>query len=663
MSLMKKYTFDGDLTGKEVVPFMDLGDGAMLYGVKLLDLSDINFNELVNSDPNTIFFSVGFVGDSTLLTWSMSECATETYEGVAAIVKPNSFTFPVAAFVPMDVSNEDVEVSSGIYGICITTDGAPYLWTSAIIVDPGTSLITKKQLRAVSERTREVIDVSVDNLREEIRDNYPSDSKMSSAISEVKRSLEEYTTRRELSYVASGERFTCLPYKQTFRAITYGKSGFMAVGFLGRSTYSANGIKWSEMNEAPVSFYSIAYGKDQYVAIDSGSPDVYCCSGGTAWNKKSGVIWPSPGTYSRIDFIGNKFILTKEDTTNFYYSDDGLTWDMATLPSGVRLYGITYGNGKFVIVGRQLPSNEYVVVSCDETCLAWSDVVSVPDINGFHENTLQYGNGRFTVMAVPNDRADFNTVVPLYSDDGVNWIAGILTNKQPGSYIGVWHDKIYAFNKYIYLANYYELYSEDGITWTWKYLPSTPVPTLQDNTYLSLAYGNGVLVMISYTGFVWFSKDGVTWTSNGDSKSGRNFMISAKSTDGITYTGTIEGVIELTAGMTVLFIPDKTSTSTAPTLDVNGLGAITIKRRLSGTSSTIVSGNTSDWLYANKPQLLMYDGTYWIAVNQDKPMADDLYGIVSVENGGVPSCTSENEGQFLCVVNGKPTWVSLPITE
>lgn len=113
-------------------------------------------------------------------------------------------------------------------------------------------------------------------------------------------------------------------------------------------------------------------------------------------------------------------------------------------------------------------------------------------------------------------------------------------------------------------------------------------------------------------------------------------VVNATSTDGVAYTGTLDGVTELTTGVAFSFIPDMTSTSTAPTLDLNGLGAKTIKRRLSGLSSTTTAGYAANWLYTSKPQLLMYDGTYWIAVNQDKPMASDLYGDV----GGLTAATA-----------------------
>ena len=71
------------------------------------------------------------------------------------------------------------------------------------------------------------------------------------------------------------------------------------------------------------------------------------------------------------------------------------------------------------------------------------------------------------------------------------------------------------------------------------------------------------------------------------------------------------------------------STSTAPTLNVNGLGARPIRRRYGyGTSST-TTGYSNAWLGANVPHHVIYDGTYWIVEDTPKPSANDLSGTIS----------------------------------
>lgn len=103
---------------------------------------------------------------------------------------------------------------------------------------------------------------------------------------------------------------------------------------------------------------------------------------------------------------------------------------------------------------------------------------------------------------------------------------------------------------------------------------------------------------------------------------------------GSAYTATLDGVTSLYTGLMITIIPHASSTSTSPTFNLNGLGAKTIKRRYSYTNSSTASGQLSSWLSINKPQVLQYDGTYWIAVGANKPYGPDMYGTVGVSNGG-----------------------------
>lgn len=103
---------------------------------------------------------------------------------------------------------------------------------------------------------------------------------------------------------------------------------------------------------------------------------------------------------------------------------------------------------------------------------------------------------------------------------------------------------------------------------------------------------------------------------------------------GSAYTATIDGITTLTKGLLITIIPHTSSTSVSPTLNLNGLGAKTIKRRYSYTNNSTSDGQSSNWLTSAKPQLLQYDGTYWIAIGANKPYGPDMYGTVGVSTGG-----------------------------
>ena len=112
--------------------------------------------------------------------------------------------------------------------------------------------------------------------------------------------------------------------------------------------------------------------------------------------------------------------------------------------------------------------------------------------------------------------------------------------------------------------------------------------------------------------------------------------------DGAAYTVTLDGVTALTAGLSFIMIPHTTSTSTTPTLNVNSLGAKTIKRRISNLTSTTTTGYSASWLYSGKPIRMVYDGTYWIADGYTKPAAVDLYGTLAIDKGGTGATTAAN---------------------
>lgn len=102
----------------------------------------------------------------------------------------------------------------------------------------------------------------------------------------------------------------------------------------------------------------------------------------------------------------------------------------------------------------------------------------------------------------------------------------------------------------------------------------------------------------------------------------------ASSSDGVAYTSTVPGISELSTGASFIMIPDKTSASKEPTLDVNGLGEKKIRRRLSAITTSLQSGYSNTWISANKPFQVVYDGTAWVVEGMAKPVGADVYGAV-----------------------------------
>lgn len=103
--------------------------------------------------------------------------------------------------------------------------------------------------------------------------------------------------------------------------------------------------------------------------------------------------------------------------------------------------------------------------------------------------------------------------------------------------------------------------------------------------------------------------------------------------DGAAYTATVEGITALTAGAAFIMIPHTRSTTTAPTLNVNGLGERILRQRSSANTGSSTHGDVEDWVVAGMPVFVMYDGFDWV-VEIARPYANSIYGVVAVNNGG-----------------------------
>lgn len=131
--------------------------------------------------------------------------------------------------------------------------------------------------------------------------------------------------------------------------------------------------------------------------------------------------------------------------------------------------------------------------------------------------------------------------------------------------------------------------------------------------------------------------------SNDYLDAGLIFAVTTSGT-GSAYTASVLNIKELKVGATFVMIPHVVSNATAPTLNVNDLGAKSIRRRISGsTITTVATGGVegaANWLGANRPVLMTYDGNYWIA-DIEKPNLLDGYGTLPIEKGGTGTTTIE----------------------
>lgn len=131
-----------------------------------------------------------------------------------------------------------------------------------------------------------------------------------------------------------------------------------------------------------------------------------------------------------------------------------------------------------------------------------------------------------------------------------------------------------------------------------------------------------------------------------DKSASDNVVVDAVSDDGVSYSASVENLEELYSGFEITVIPNITSTTTAPTLNLNGLGAKPILLSLSIDNSTLVQPVEKGYYVAERPLKLMFDSKHlttgaWRVANKQRPSAEDIYGTIPVEKGGTGATTVE----------------------
>lgn len=127
---------------------------------------------------------------------------------------------------------------------------------------------------------------------------------------------------------------------------------------------------------------------------------------------------------------------------------------------------------------------------------------------------------------------------------------------------------------------------------------------------------------------------------------------------GAAYTATVKAIEALSTGVNFVMVPHATSTTTAPTLSVNGFDAKNIRMRISSSPKSTIQLPSEDFLTNGKPVRLIYDGQYWIVDDMVQPNANGLYGAVPVASGGTGGTTVEEARNNLGLGN---TSGALPI--
>lgn len=114
---------------------------------------------------------------------------------------------------------------------------------------------------------------------------------------------------------------------------------------------------------------------------------------------------------------------------------------------------------------------------------------------------------------------------------------------------------------------------------------------------------------------------------------------------GAAYAATVDGITALTIGAKFTMVPHTVSTTTAPTLNVSGLGAKNIRMRLTSSTTATIQLTSASFLTANKPVNVVYDGSYWVIDDFAQP---DVNSLITI---GTAEPTSSTSGIFYIQTN------------
>ena len=155
---------------------------------------------------------------------------------------------------------------------------------------------------------------------------------------------------------------------------------------------------------------SVAYGGGRFVAVSDGSSDIAATStDGVTWTQ---TTLPATAYWNSVTYGNGKFVATASGV-NSAYSEDGITWALATILSESGSWdSVAYGGGRFVAVSMAPNKAAY-----SEDGITWTQT-TMPDPGKWF--TIAYGGDRFVALDGGLSAA------AAYSTDGIHWLPHLM---------------------------------------------------------------------------------------------------------------------------------------------------------------------------------------------------------------------------------------------
>jgi len=240
-------------------------------------------------------------------------------------------------------------------------------------------------------------------------------------------------------------------------------------------------------------------------------------SSATAVGSWSSQTAPSNLTVSGLAYANGTFLAL--GTGKVATSSNLATWTNANLPQNLTATQVAYGNGAYVVVGKDVPFP--VARSTDGS--TWTSASGDASFT-YNFSSVAYGSGLFVGMLQSQENSTY-LVNYFTSPDGSSWTMRSMPYNS-GNLIRTSNVTDIAYGNGVFVASVTSrnldngsnvltqyLTSTDGLTWTIRDLPAS-------GFYASVAFGNGVFVLLpqtsgvnSTTSTLYTSTNGVTWTA------------------------------------------------------------------------------------------------------------------------------------------------------
>ena len=318
----------------------------------------------------------------------------------------------------------------------------------------------------------------------------------------------------------NGNAFATPAGNFAWNSVTYGGGKFLAVGNVGSTATSTDGVSWSYNVKIPVAYtlpvstyWGAIVSDGTTTAITYGpqsANSIYLTSTneGDSWTQRAFPISSFWTPYSCLYANGTWVFASASSgwagygSSSVMYSSNGTTWSTSTIPGLTTVSCLIYGDGKFVITSGQLGTSSSPSAYSTDNGVTWI-ASSMPNFRAWQAGA--YGAGKFVCAAGgPN----FSTNNLAYSSDGITWTSATLPLTKN------WMKMLWTGSMFILIGGWNTatneyLTSTDGVSWTVRTFPIS-------STWINAALDSSNNICVISGGAVagnktLVSSDGINW--------------------------------------------------------------------------------------------------------------------------------------------------------